>query len=55
MTDINKYKNVTLAKEVYAKLEKIRRVIVPDAIVSRSQTVSILVNEKARQLNGKLK
>ena len=55
MTDISKYKNVTLAKEVYAKLEKIRRVIVPDAIVSRSQTVSILVNEKARQLNGKLK
>ena len=50
MTDISKYKNVSLSKDTYTKIDKLRRVIVPNTIVSRSQTVNILVNEK---LNGK--
>ena len=50
MTDMNKYKNVSLSKDTYTKIDKLRRVIVPNTIVSRSQTVNILVNEK---LNGK--
>jgi hypothetical protein len=54
MTDISKYKNVTLSKEAYAKLDKIRRVIAPPIIVSRSQTVAILIEEKAKSLNGKM-
>ena len=54
MTDINKYKNVTLSKEAYAKLDKIRRVIAPPVVVSRSQTVAILIDEKAKSLNGKI-
>ena len=54
MTDISKYKNVSLSKETYLKIDKIRRILVPNAVISRSQTVNILVNEKAKELNGKL-
>jgi hypothetical protein len=54
MTDITKYKNVSLSKETYLKIDKIRKIIVPNAVISRSQTINILVNEKAKQLNGKL-
>ena len=54
MTYISKYKNVSLSKETYLKIDKIRRVLVPNAVISRSQTINILVNEKAKQLNGKL-
>ena len=50
MTDISKYKNVSLSKDTYNKIDKLRKVIVPNTIISRSQTVNILVNEK---LNGK--
>ena len=50
MTDISKYKNVSLSKDTYTKIDKLRKVIVPNTIISRSQTVNILVNEK---LNGK--
>ena len=50
MTDISKYKNVSLSKDTYTKIDKLRRVIVPNTTISRSQTVNILVNEK---LNGK--
>ena len=53
MTDITKYKNVSLSHKTYDLIDKIRKVIQPDAILSRSQ--SILVNEKARKLNGKVK
>ena len=55
MTDISKYKNVSLTKDTYAKIDRLRRVIVPNTIVSRSQTVNILVNEKVEKLNGKIK
>ena len=50
MTDISKYKNVSLSKDSYTKIDKLRKIIVPNTIISRSQTVNILVNEK---LNGK--
>jgi hypothetical protein len=55
MTDISKYKNVSLTKDTYTKIDKLRRMIVPNTIISRSQTVNILVNEKVEKLNGKLK
>jgi hypothetical protein len=54
MTDVTKYKNVSLSKETYLKIDKIRKVMVPNTVISRSQTVNILVNEKAKELNGKL-
>ncbi len=55
MTDISKYKNVSLSKDTYTKIDRLRRVIVPNTVVSRSQTVNILVNEKVEKLNGKVK
>jgi len=53
MTDINKYKNVTLSKEAYAKLDRIRKLIVPNTIMSKSKTVDILINENEKSLHGK--
>ena len=55
MTDISKYKNVSWPKETYNKIDKIRKVIVPEMTISRSQTITLLVNEKEKKLNGKLK
>ena len=55
MTDITKYKNVSLSHKTYDLIAKNRKVIQPDAVLSNSQTISILVNEKARKLNGKVK
>ena len=53
MTDISKYKNVSLSKDTYSKIDKIRRVTVPNTIISRSQTINILVNKEEKRLNGK--
>tara|TARA_R110000796_G_scaffold160413_1_gene277245 strand:- start:359 stop:562 length:204 start_codon:yes stop_codon:yes gene_type:complete len=55
MTDMTKYKNISLKHIDYNLIDKIRRVLVPNMILSRSQTVSILINDKAKKLNGKLK
>ena len=55
MTDISKYKNVSLPKDTYNKIDKIRKVIVPQMTISRSQTITLLVNEKEKKLNGRLK
>ena len=55
MTDISKYKNVSLSEETYNKIDKISKVIVPEMTISRSQTITLLVNEKEKKLNGKLK
>ena len=54
MTDFSKYKNVSLSRDTYTKLDSLRRVIVPNTVISRAQTVNILVNEKVEKLNGKL-
>ena len=55
MTDISKYKNVSLPKDTYNKIDKIRKVMMPEMTISRSQTITLLVNEKEKKLNGKLK
>ena len=55
MTDMNKYKNVSLSKETYAILEKLSMVLLPDAKLSVAKTIEVLSNEKARKLNGKVK
>ena len=54
MTDISKYKNFSLSKDTYSKIDKIRRVIVPNTIISRSQTITILVHKEEKRLNGKV-
>ena len=55
MTDMTKYKNVSLPKETYAILEKLSKVILPDGKLSISKTIEVITNEKARKLNGKVK
>ncbi len=55
MTDMSKYKNVSLSKETYAILEKLSKVLLPDATLSVAKTIETIANEKARKLNGKIK
>ena len=55
MTDMTKYKNVSLQKETYAILEKLSKVLLPDAKLSVAKTIETIANEKARKLNGKIK
>ena len=55
MTDITKYRNVSLTKETYSTLEKLSKVLLPDAKLSISKTVESIANEKAKKLNGNLK
>ena len=55
MTDMNKYKNVSLTKQTYKILEALSKVLLPDAKLSVAKTIESLANEKARKLNGKIK
>ena len=55
MTDITKYRNVSLTKETYSTLEKLSKVLLPDAKLSISKTIEAIANEKAKKLNGKIK
>ena len=55
MTDISKYKNVSLAHKTYDTLDLLRKKMVANTVLSRSQTITILVNEKASKLNGRLR
>jgi hypothetical protein len=54
MTDISKYKSVALSHSSCDKLDKIRKVIVPEVQVSRAKALDIIINEKVRKLNGKI-
>ena len=55
MTDISKYKNVSLSHDTYNLIDKMRKnMLVPNTIVIRAQLINILVNEKAKKLNGKV-
>ena len=55
MTDMSKYKNVSLTKETYRTLESLSKVILPDAKLSIDKTIEAIANEKAKKLNGKFK
>ena len=55
MTDMSKYKNVSLSKETYAILEKLSKILLPDGKLSISKTIEVISNEKVRKLNGKIK
>jgi len=55
MTDMTKYKNVSLTKETYATLKKLSKIIFDDAELSVAKTINALANEKAKKLNGKFK
>ena len=55
MTDISKYRNVSLSKETYAILEKLSKVLLPDAKLSVAKTIESIANEKVKKLNGKMR
>ena len=55
MTDMSKYKNVSLTKETYRVLELLSKVLLPDAKLSVSKTIESIANVKAKKLNGKIK
>ena len=55
MTDITKYRNVSLTHETYKTLIALSKVLLPDAKLSISKTIEALTNEKAKKLNGKIK
>ena len=55
MTDITKYRNVSLPHETYRTLIALSKVLLPDAKLSISNTIESLANEKAKMLNGKTK
>jgi hypothetical protein len=55
MTDISKYRNVSLKHETYKKLTAISKVLLPDTKLSISKTIESIANEKAKKLNGRLK
>ena len=55
MTDMSKYKNVSLQKETYSVLEALSKVLLPDGKLSISKTIEVIANEKARRLNGTVK
>tara|TARA_B100001939_G_scaffold174772_1_gene150456 strand:+ start:309 stop:482 length:174 start_codon:yes stop_codon:yes gene_type:complete len=55
MTDMSKYRNVSLSKDTYKVLEALSKVILPDVKLSVSKTIEAIANEKAKRLNGKFK
>jgi hypothetical protein len=55
MTDISKYKSLAVSHDCYEKIGKIAKSLAPGVTLSRAQTVKIIVDEKAKKLNGKLK
>ena len=58
MTNITKYKNVSLSKETYSVLHKLSKVLMPDfpgGKLSIAKTIEYIANEKVKKLNGKFK
>ena len=55
MTDISKYRNVSLTHETYNTLKNCLKFYCPMQKLSISKTVECLANEKAKKLNGKIK
>ena len=54
MTDINRYRNVSLSHDTYNTLTKLSKVLLQDTTLSISKTVEAIANEKAKKLDGKL-
>ena len=53
MTDMTKYKNLSLSMETYKKIEEIRKSMVQGGDVSRAKAVTILVNLAYEKLQQK--
>jgi hypothetical protein len=55
MTDISKYRNVSLTHKVYSILVKLSKQLLPHEELSISKTIGALAKEKDKSLNGKSK
>jgi|TARA_E500000305_G_scaffold83054_1_gene68858 hypothetical protein len=55
MTDISKYKSLAVDNNCYGNIEKLTKVLAPGVTLSRAQVIRMLVDEKVKKLNGKLK
>ena len=55
MTDISKYRNVSLSKETYSVLESLSKLLLPGTKLSISKTGEALANTEKKKLNGKTK
>jgi len=54
MTDINRYRNVSLSHNTYNTLTKLSKVLLQDTTLSISKTVEAIANEKVKKLDGKI-
>ena len=54
MTDMTKYKNLSLSMETYKKIEEIRKSMVQGGDVSRAKAITILVNLAYEKLQQKI-
>jgi len=54
MTDINRYRNVSLSHDTYNTLSKLSKVLLQDTTLSISKTVEAIAKEKAKKLDGKI-
>ena len=55
MTDISKYRNVSLTHNTYKTLINLSKVLLPETKLSVCKTIESLANEKAKKLNGQIK
>ena len=55
MTDITKYRNVSLSHHAYDLCEKVSKFIVPGVTLSISKTVESLAAKETQKINGKAK
>ena len=54
MTDITKYRNVSLSHDTYRTLQQLSKVLLDDTRLSISKTIEAIANEKAKKVNGKI-
>mgnify|MGYP003126525479 FL=1 len=55
MTDISRYKSLAVDHDCYNKIDKMTKVLAPGITLSRAQVIRMLVDEKAKKLNGKIR
>jgi|TARA_R110002020_G_scaffold450769_1_gene664460 hypothetical protein len=54
MTDITKYRNVSLTHDTYKTLQQLSKVLLDDTKLSISKTIEAIAREKAKKLNGQI-
>ena len=54
MTDIHRYRNVSLSHDTDNTLTKLSKVLLQDTTLSISKTVEAIAKEKVKKLDGKI-